>query len=96
MEIIICYRKLKDYETELTLIYEGINNPKFKKQEIMFFKRRLKRFFKNKNDYEQVLTESKCPDCGGDVVLNKFHTRNHVKFYTCSNEKCYWFGGMYK
>ena len=94
--IIICYRKLKDYETELTLIYEGINNPKFKKQEIMFFKRRLKRFFKNKNDYEQVLTESKCPDCGGDVVLNKFHTRNHVKFYTCSNEKCYWFGGMYK
>ena len=94
--IIYCHRYLHDYENELKLIYDGINNSDFNKHEKRFFKRRLNRFFKNKNDYEEIYTEFKCPDCGSIVVLNKFKKRNKIKFFTCSNEKCYWFGGIKK
>ena len=94
--IIICYRKLKDYENELNLIYAGINNPNFNKQEHGSLKRRLKRFFKNKKDYNQIQTDCDCPHCGSAVVLNDFKTRSHIKFYTCLNDNCYWFGGIYK
>jgi len=95
-QIIYCYRSLKDYENELKLIYEGINNSNFSKHEKRFFKRRLNRFFKNKNDYEQIPTKHNCPNCGNVIILNKFHKRNKIKFYTCSNKKCYWFGGIEK
>lgn len=94
--IIYCYRSLKDYENELKLIYEGINNSDFNKYEKRFFKRRLNRFFKNKNDYVQIPTKYDCPNCGNVILLNKFHKRNKIKFCTCSNEKCYWFGGIKK
>lgn len=94
--IIYCYRSLHDYENELKLIYEGINNSNFSKHEKRFFKRRLNRFFKNKNDYEQIPTKYNCPNCGNVIMLNKFHKRNKIKFCTCSNEKCYWFGGIEK
>lgn len=94
--IIYCYRALNDYENELNYIYNGINNSNFKKNDIGFFKRRLKRFFKNKNHYTKIKTTKVCPYCGSTVVLNVFKTRNKIKFFTCENEKCYWYGGVYK
>ena len=36
--IIYCYRSLKDYENELKLIYNGINDPRFTKNDKSFFK----------------------------------------------------------
>lgn len=94
--IIYCYRALKDYENELNYIYNGINNSNFNKKDIGFFKRRLKRFFKNKKHYTEIKTSKTCPYCGSAVVLNVFKTRNKIKFFTCENEKCYWYGGVYK
>lgn len=94
--IIYCYRALNDYENELNYIYNGINNSNFKKKDIGFFKRRLKRFFKNKNHYTKIKTSKTCPYCGSSVVLNVFKSRNKIKFFTCENEKCYWYGGVYK
>ena len=94
--IIFCYRALKDYENELKFIYDGINNSNFTKKDKRFFKNRLRRFFKNKNDYEIIKTKWDCPYCGDAIVLNKFKTRNKIMFFTCSNNKCYWYGGVYK
>ena len=94
--IIYCYRSLRDYESELNLIYEGINDSNFSKKNKRFLKNRLRRFFKNKNDYEIIKTDNICPFCGDIIVLNKFKTRNKIMFFTCVNEKCYWYGGVYK
>lgn len=94
--IIYCYRALNDYENELNYIYNGINDSNFKKRDIDFFKRRLKRFFKNKDHYTEIKTNKICPHCGSAIVLNVFKTRNKIKFLTCENEKCYWYGGIYK
>lgn len=94
--IIYCYRALRDYENELNFIYAGINNSKFQKKDKRFFKNRLRRFFKNEDDYSVVKTNMICPYCGEEIVLNNFKTRNNIKFFTCSNNKCYFYGGMFK
>lgn len=94
--IIYCYRSLKDYENELKFIYNGINDSNFSKKDKRFFKNRLRRFFKNKNDYEIIKTNKICPFCGDTIVLNKFKARNNIMFFTCANEKCYWYGGVYE
>ena len=94
--IIYCYRSLQDYEQELNLIYTGVNSSKFNKDEKRFFKNRLKRFFKNKNNFTEIKTDKICPYCGEEIILNNFKTRNKIKFFTCSNDKCYYYGGVFK
>ena len=51
-----CYRSLKEYETEIDLIYDGINNVTFiKTMAKNNLKRRATRLFKNKiKIYEQI------------------------------------------
>lgn len=94
--IIYCYRALKDYEQELNCIYRGINDLDFDKKDKRFFKNRLRRFFKNKSDYFVIKTDMVCPYCGEKIVLNRFRKRNRIKFFTCSNKKCYFYGGVFK
>jgi len=91
-----CYRSLKDYETEIDLIYDGINNVTFiKTMAKNNLKRRATRLFKNKNKIKTYETNIKCPDCGCDVVLTRLDNKDGVKIFTCSGDDCYWYGGRY-
>ena len=60
------------------------------------FKDGLKRFFKNKNNFTEIKIDKICPYCGEEIILNNFKTRNKIKFFTCSNDKCYYYGGVFK
>lgn len=89
-----CYRSLKEYETEIDLIYDGINNVTFiKTMAKNNLKRRATRLFKNKiKIYE---TNIKCPECGCDVTLTRLDRKGGIKIFTCSGDDCYWYGGRY-
>ena len=91
-----CYRALKDYETEIDLIYDGINNVTYiKTMAKNNLKRRATRLFKNKNRIKTYETNIKCPDCGCDVILTRLDSKGGIKIFTCSGEDCYWYGGRY-
>ena len=102
----ICYRRLKLYDKELKLIFDSINNEEFDEQQQDYFKKRLGRFeFQPTsqssssfyaNNVEVLETNDKCPVCNNDVVVKIIERRGNVKYYTCSNDDCYWFGGEYK
>lgn len=91
-----CYRSLKDYEKEIDLIYEGINNVNYiKTMAKNNLKRRATRLFKNKNKIETYETNIICPDCGNKVILTKLNRKGGIKIFTCSDDNCYWYGGRY-
>lgn len=91
-----CYKYLKDYETEIDLIYDGINNVTYiKTMAKNNLKRRATRLFKNKNRIETYETNIKCPDCGCDVILTRLDRKGGIKIFTCSGDDCYWYGGRY-
>ena len=91
-----CYRSLKDYETEIDMVYDGINNVTFiKTMAKNNLKRRASRLFRNKNKIRTYETNIKCPECGSDVILTRLDRKGGIKIFTCSGEDCYWYGGRY-
>lgn len=92
----ICYRKNKDYENEVNLTYDAINNisgiPDNCK---IYFKNRAQRLTKNKKRISVYKTNNKCPICGGNEVVTVLQRRNNLKIRICDNGSCYWYGGVY-
>lgn len=94
----ICYRKLKFYNEELNTIYKSIHNNSLSDKEKKFFKNRIKEFNFEKNSKNKIKiieSEKKCPECGKPIVL-KIVEKRDIKYITCSEEDCYWFGGVYE
>ena len=101
----ICYRRMKFYKEELELIYDCINNDGFDQNQKDYFKKRLNRFeFKPTspssssfytNNVEIIETNEKCPRCGNNVVVKMIERRGDIKYYCCSDDDCYWYGGEY-
>ena len=92
-----CYRSLKDYGTEIDLIYDGINNVNYIKTVAKNnLKRRAYRLFKNKKKIETYKTNIICPDCGNDVILTSLERKGGIKIFTCTGDDCYWYGGIYE
>ena len=91
------YRKKKDGENEVKVVYDVINNvSSFSSEEMLYFKKRANSFDKNIKAISVYKTEKKCPECGSDVILTELHKRNNVKIFKCSSSTCYWFGGVYE
>ena len=90
------YRKKKDGENEVKVVYDIINNvSSFSCEEMDYFKKRANSFDKNIKAISVYKTDKKCPKCGSDVILTELHKRNNVKIFKCSSSTCYWFGGVY-
>lgn len=95
-QLCICYRKIKDYENEVNLTYNAINNilgiPADCK---LHFKTRAQEFTKNKKSITVYKTNNKCPNCGGNEVVVVLKRKNNLKIKICDNGRCYWYGGLY-
>ena len=95
-KLCICYRKLKDFESEVNLTYDVINNVSFIEEECKVnFKKRAHRFIKNKNAISVYKTNNKCPICGEEEVIVVLHKRGELQIKICMNGSCYWYGGLY-
>ena len=92
-----CYRRSKDGEKQVNLIYHVLNDaeeiPSKTKSD---FKKIANRLFRNKKSITTYRTDKKCPICGKDVELTTLHKRNNISIFTCSGSGCYWYGGVYK
>lgn len=96
-QLCICYRKIKDYENEVGLTYDAINNISGIPSDCkVYFKTRAQRFTKNKKRIEVFKTNNKCPVCGGNEVVVVLQRRNNLKIIICDNGSCYWYGGIYE
>ena len=94
----ICYRKLKWYNDELNLIYKSIHNDSLTDNDKKFFKKRIKEFnFENnsKNKIKIIESNKKCSICGKSIVLKIIEKRD-IMYITCSDDDCFWFGGVYE
>ena len=92
-----CYRRAKDGEKQVNLIYHVLNDeddvpPNVKAE----FKSKAKRLFRNKRSITTYGTDRTCPNCGSEVLLTTLHKRNGINIFTCSNDRCYWYGGVFK
>lgn len=95
-KLCICYRKLKEFEKEINLTYEVINNVDFIEEDCKVnFKKRARRFIKNPKNISVYKTGNKCPICGDEEVIVELHKRGDVKIRICMNGSCYWYGGIY-
>lgn len=92
-----CYRRNRDGESQVNLIYHVLNDaddvPSNVKVE---FKKIAKRLFRNKKALTTYETDETCPNCGSEVTLTKLHKRNNIAVFTCTNDRCYWYGGVFK
>lgn len=96
-QLCICYRKIKDYENEVNLTYDAINNISGIPSDCkIYFKTRAQRFTKNKKHIVVFKTNNKCPICGSNEVVVVLQIRNHLKIRICDNGSCYWYGGIYE
>ncbi|WP_292749058.1 hypothetical protein [Methanobrevibacter sp.] len=92
-----CYRRNKDAEKQVDLIYHVIND----EGDIPFniktdFKIRANRLFRNKKSIVTYDTDRSCPICGSAVKLTTLHKKNNISIFTCTKSGCYWYGGVYK
>lgn len=95
-KLCICYRKNKDYENEVNLTYDVINNiSEIPSDCKIYFKNRAQRFTKNKKRILVYKTNNKCPICGNDEVIVVLQRRNNLQIRICENGSCYWYGGIY-
>ena len=96
-KLCVCYRKIKDYENEVNLTYDTINNISGIPADCkLYFKNRAQRFTKNKKRISVYKTNDKYPICGSDEVVVVLQSRNNLKIRICNNGSCYWYGGVYK
>ena len=96
-KLCMCYRKVKDFENEVNLTYDAINNISGIPYDCkVYFKSRAQRFTKNKKRILVYKTGNKCPICGGDEVVVILKSRGNLKIRICDNGSCYWYGGVYK
>ena len=92
-----CYRRKKDGESQVNLIYHVLNHVDDIPYEIRNdFKRKADRLFRNKRSITTYDTDEICPICGSKVKLTTLHKRNNVSIFTCTNDACYWYGGTYR
>ena len=92
--ICICYRKLKNYDKELSVIFNCINDETMDGHQKDIFRRRLNRFINPKRTKEKILN-NKCPKCGKELYEENMVNKK-TKFIMCKNKKCYWYGGIKK
>ena len=96
----ICYRRKHYCADELNVIFKSIHNNSFTEKEQDYFKKRLKEFNfetkKSKNKIKVIKSNKKCPECGKPIILKIIEKRNNIKYISCSNSDCYWFGGVFK
>ena len=91
-----CYRRGKDGESQVNLIYHVLNDAEHVPSKVRTdFKRRANRLFRNKRSITTYRTDRICPICGSDVKLTNLHKRNNISIFTCTNGGCYWYGGIY-
>ena len=95
-QLCICYRKNKDYENEVKLTYDAINNISGISDDCkIYFKSKVQRLTKNKKRISVYKTNNKCPICGRDEVVVVLHRKDDLKIKICDNGICYWYGGVY-
>ena len=84
----------------MNVIFKSIHNNSFTEKEQDYFKKRLKEFNfetkKSKNKIKVIKSNKKCPECGKPIILKIIEKRNNIKYISCSNSDCYWFGGVFK
>ena len=92
-----CYRRNKDGENQVNLIYYVLNDVENVPSKIRTdFKRKADRLFRNKKSITTYGTDKVCPICGSNVKLTTLHKRNNINIFTCTDKGCYWYGGVYK
>lgn len=92
-----CYRRSKDGKSQVNLIYHVLNDAENVPPEIIRdFKRRANRLFRNRRTITTYATNRTCPSCGNNVKLTTLHKRNRISIFTCTNDGCYWYGGVYE
>lgn len=96
-KLCICYKRIKDYENEVNLTYDVINNISGIPSDCkVYFKSKAQRFTKNKKRISVYETNNKCPICGSDEVVVVLQSKDNLKIKICNNGSCYWYGGVYK
>ena len=91
-----CYRRKRDGESQVNLIYHVLNEENVPYSTKLFFKQTANRLFRNKKSITEYDTDEICPICGSKVKLTKLHKRNNISIFTCSKRGCYWYGGVFK
>ena len=92
-----CYRRKKDGESQVNLIYHVLNEEDdipYKTK--AFFRTTANRLFRNKRSVTTYATDEVCPVCGSPVKLTTLHKRNGISIFTCTKRGCYWYGGVFK
>lgn len=92
-----CYRRNRDGESQVNLIYHVLNDADDVPSNVKAdFRKTARRLFRNKRSITTYETDRTCPNCGSEVILTTLHKRNNITIFTCTNDRCYWYGGVFK
>ena len=92
-----CYLKIRDGENQVNLIYYVINEAENVPSSVRRnFIKRANNLFKNQRSITIYETDKTCPVCGSRVMLTTLHKRNDISIFTCTKNKCHWYGGIYE